>query len=104
MGRIAFALFILVLASPCDATAAHRHRYAQSTFHWPWETHYRVLHHRLHQRTATPPDCAEINDGIKMMDADHFDKAWCQSTRAQQEIVAKCSTQERVAKCSTIKP
>lgn len=78
--RFAAAIFVLVAAVPAEASA----------FHWPWEVRYPV--HRRHHDPVPPPDCEQINNAVKALDAEHLDRALRSSTEIQRETIAKCQT------------
>jgi hypothetical protein len=75
MRVLAAAVVLLLAIAPSQARSL-----------WPWEQPRPVHRHA----PAPPPDCGQINEAVKALDAEHFERAMRSSTAAQRHMIAKC--------------
>ena len=73
------ALLALFSARPAEA------------FLWPWQ-HHRYRHHSHRSHETAPPNCKQINDAVKDLDAGTLARALNSLTRKQRESVDQCAT------------
>jgi hypothetical protein len=88
MRLLLILLGLLILISEADA----------ARWRWPWEVH-RTHHSRHHPRQRVkpppPPNCMQINEAVKALDAEHMERALRSSTKGQRRIIAACLKRDR---------